>query len=82
MTIRKLTASDIEAAAALTPGWTAADYAAIARGDFPDRLCLITGERNGLVLASMVPPDAEILNIFVHPEARRQGQTRQGIHRL
>lgn len=75
--IRELTADDATAAAALTTGWSAADYLAIARIDFPDRFCLVTpdtsGKPAGLILASVVAPDAEILNLFVHPSLRRQG---------
>jgi len=73
MSIRDLTAADAPAAAALTLGWSAADYVAIARGDFPDRFCLVTDGISGLILASVVPPDAEILNVFVHSSMRRQG---------
>ncbi len=74
--IRDLLLSDAPAAAALTPDWPAETYAAIARRDFPDRFCLVntnpTGV-DGLLLASVVPPDAEILNIFVHPDRRGLG---------
>jgi ribosomal protein S18 acetylase RimI-like enzyme len=73
--IRDLHPTDAEAAAALTPDWSVDDYAAIARGDFPDRFCLIhTGPAlDALLLASVVPPDAEILNVYVHPSRRGQG---------
>jgi len=76
MTIRDLTEDDAPAAAALTVGWSAADYRAVARGDFPDRFCLVAAESanvSGLILASVVPPDAEILNVFVRSSIRRQG---------
>ena len=75
MTIRDLTPSDAEAAAALTPNWTVADYQAITRGDFPDRVCLVAIDKGlaGLILTSCVPPDAEILNVFVAPASRRRG---------
>lgn len=78
MTIRDLAPSDAEAAAVLTPGWTAADYQAIACGDFPDRVCLVSIDKGlaGLILTSCVPPDAEILNVFVAAAARRQGVAR------
>jgi ribosomal protein S18 acetylase RimI-like enzyme len=73
--IRDLLVSDAPAAAALTPDWSVEGYAAIARGDFPDRFCLVHGVENldGLLLASVVPPDAEILNVFVDPTQRRCG---------
>ena len=74
--IRDLLLSDALAAAALTPDWSADTYAAIARGDFPDRFCLVNASPAGvdaLLLASVVLPDAEILNVFVRPDRRRQG---------
>jgi len=74
--IRDLLPTDAPAAAALTPDWPADTYTAIARGDFPDRFCLVNTNPEGvdaLLLASVVSPDAEILNIFVHPDRRRQG---------
>src|SRR5258708_33294285 len=73
MIIRDLTSDDAETAAALTPGWSAEDYRRIANGDFPDRFCLVTPEVEGLIVCSVVPPDAEILNVFVHPSVRRMG---------
>jgi ribosomal-protein-alanine N-acetyltransferase len=71
--IRDLLPTDAPAAAALTPDWSVDDYIAVARGDFTDRLCLVHGNVNGLLLASVVPPDAEILNVFVDPAQRRRG---------
>jgi ribosomal protein S18 acetylase RimI-like enzyme len=75
--IRDLLPTDAPAAAALTPDWPADTYIAIARGDFPDRFCLAhtdpSGDPHALLLASVVPPDAEILNIFVRPDRRREG---------
>ena len=73
--IRDLLATDALAAGELTPDWSVDDYAAIARGDFPDRFCLVHSvERlDGLLLASVIPPDAEILNVYVHPAQRRKG---------
>jgi len=75
--IRDLLPTDAPAAAALTPDWPAEAYIGIARGEFPDRFCLAHTDRSGgphgLLLASVVPPDAEILNIFVHPDRRGQG---------
>jgi ribosomal-protein-alanine N-acetyltransferase len=73
MTIRDLTEADAAAAAALTQGWSAADYRAIARGDFPDRFCLVIGDLSALILASVVAPGAEILNVFMRSGLRRQG---------
>jgi ribosomal-protein-alanine N-acetyltransferase len=73
MMVRELTAEDADAAAALTPGWSAEDYRRTANGDFPDRFCLVTPVVSGLILCSLVPPDAEILNVFVHSSARRSG---------
>jgi ribosomal-protein-alanine N-acetyltransferase len=73
MTIRDLKESDAPAAAALTVGWSATAYLAVACGDFPDRFCLVTDDVSGLILASVVAPDAEILNVFVRSDLRRQG---------
>jgi ribosomal protein S18 acetylase RimI-like enzyme len=77
--IRDLLATDAPAAAALTPDWSVDDYAAIARGDFPDRFCLVhdvdhaVEKIDGLLLASVLPPDGEILNVFVDPAQRCRG---------
>lgn len=76
--IRDLTAADAEAAAALTTGWTAADYKAIAHGEFPDRFCLLAAsdEIEGVLVGSVIAPEAEIINIVVHPDRRRHGLAR------
>ena len=73
--IRDLLATDAPAAGALTPDWSVDDYAAIAHGDFPDRFCLVhdVEKIDALLLASVVPPDAEILNVYVRPDRRRCG---------
>jgi [ribosomal protein S18]-alanine N-acetyltransferase len=74
--IRDLLPADAAAATALTSDWSADSYAAIARGDFPDRFCLVQSGPaglDGLLLASVVLPDAEILNVFVHPDRRGRG---------
>jgi ribosomal-protein-alanine acetyltransferase len=79
VTIRPLVATDASGVAALDTGgpWTAADYERIARGEFPDRLCLVAeeppGRIGGVLLASLVVPDAEILNVAVDPALRRKG---------
>ena len=66
MTIRDLRPSDASAAASLTPEW---DYT----GAFANRICLVTDDVSGLVLVSVVPPEADILNLVVAPERRGQG---------
>ncbi len=73
MTIRELAPGDAATAAALTPGWSEADYLAIARGDSPSRLGLVIGEVEALLLASCIPPEAEILNLYVRSDLRRRG---------
>jgi ribosomal-protein-alanine N-acetyltransferase len=73
--IRAIRETDADAAARLTPTWSLDSYAAVARGEFPDRLCLVSAgdPLNGLILCSVVPPDAEILNLMVREDSRRRG---------
>jgi ribosomal-protein-alanine N-acetyltransferase len=75
--IRRLSPEDTAAASALDPRWSVTDLARIAGGEFPDRMALVAespgGHVAGLLLASLLPPEAEILNIVVQPEARRHG---------
>ena len=80
--IRDLLPTDASTAAALAADWSADTYTAIARGDFTDRFCLVHGEENldALLLASVVPPDAEILNVYVHPNQRRKGLATTLLH--
>lgn len=77
MKIRRLQTGDAAAVAALDPQWSAADLERIARGDFPERMALVAespaGQVSGVVLASLLPPDAEILNLVVDPGLRRKG---------
>lgn len=79
MTIRPLLPADAAAAAAMDYAvhWSAADYERIARGDFPERFCLVAeeppGRVGGLLLASVVQGDAEILNLAVEPSLRCRG---------
>jgi ribosomal protein S18 acetylase RimI-like enzyme len=80
--MRDLLPTHARAAAALTPDWSVDDYSAIARGDFPDRFCLvhIADTLDALLLASVVPPDAEILNVFVREDCRGQGIATKLLH--
>src|ERR1022692_1679560 len=80
--IRDLLPTDASTAAALAADWSADTYTAIARGDFTDRFCLVHCEENldALLLASVVPPDAEILNVYVHPNQRRKGLATTLLH--
>lgn len=77
MKIRRLEAGDAAAVAALDPQWSPADLARIARGAFSERLALVAespaGGVVGVVLASLIPPEAEIFNLVVAADARRQG---------
>lgn len=52
------------------PGWTAADFARMA--DDPTRL-ILTRKAAALIVISVIAPEAEILNIGVAPNHRRQG---------
>ena len=76
MKIRRLAPEDAAPAAALDRQWSADDWARIAEGKFPDRLALagdLEGRFSGFLLVSLLPPDAEILNLAVLPGMRRQG---------
>ena len=83
MTIRPLLPPEAGIVAAMASAmdyavhWTAADYERIVRGEFPERFCLVAeeppGHVAGLLLASVVTGDAEILNLAVEPALRRQG---------
>ena len=71
MTIRVMRSEDTASAAALDPAWTREAFLA------EHRMALVVEGSNrsiaGWVLLSVVPPEAEILNIVVAPEFRRRG---------
>ena len=83
MTLRNLLPSEAAAAAALDAAsstaahWSAADYERAARGEFPGRLAIVAeeplGRLGGLLLASLAPPEAEILNLVAAPALLRKG---------
>ena len=83
MTLRDLLPAEAEEAAALDAAsptaahWAAADYARLARGEFPARFCLVAeeppGRIGGLLLAVLAPPESEILNLVVAPALLRKG---------
>ncbi len=70
MTVRALQPEDAPSASALDPAWLPESFLA------SPRLALVAEEGGriaGWLLLSVVPPEAEILNIVVAPEYRRQG---------
>lgn len=85
MTLRDLELADIAEAAALTQEavargaarWSAADYERLARGEFPERFSVAAeeppGRLAGLLVASVVPPTGEILNLAVAAPLLRKG---------
>lgn len=83
MTIRLLlpaeaaTAAELDASAPAAAHWSALDYERVAGGEFPERFCLVAeeppGRLAGLLLASLKPPVAEILNLVVSEDLARKG---------
>ena len=85
MTVRDLLPAEAAEAAALNQDavargaadWSAADYERVARGEFPERFCLVAeeppGRLAGLLLASVSPPHGEILNLVVAAGLLRKG---------
>lgn len=70
MRVRPLQPEDAASASALDPPWTPESFFA------SHRTALVvetSGRIGGWLLLSVVPPEAEILNIVVAPEFRRQG---------
>ena len=84
MTVRALQPEDAASASALDPAWTPEAYFAT------HRLALVVEDRaggiGGWLLVSVVPPEAEILNLIVAPDQRRRGLAtallREGLERL
>lgn len=84
MTVRALQPEDAAAASALDPVWNADAFLA------PHRLALVaetpSGGIGGWLLLSVIPPEAEILNVVVAPEVRCQGLAtallKEGLDRL
>lgn len=84
MMIRTMWSEDAASASALDPVWTPETFFA------EHRLALVAeapqGAVGGWLLLSIVPPDAEILNLVVAPDLRRQGLAtallQKGLERL
>ena len=85
MTLRDLAPAEAAEAASLNAeavvrgaaAWSAGDYERLAQGAFPERFCLVAeeppGQLAGLLIASVVPPAGEILNLAVTAALLRKG---------
>jgi ribosomal-protein-alanine N-acetyltransferase len=84
VTVRTFRPEDAAQASAIDPAWTPETFVA------SHRLAIVaempSGKIGAWLLLSVVPPEAEILNIVAAPECRRQGLAtallREGLDRL
>lgn len=70
--------ADLHAACFPDSPWSASYIASLL--EMPSTHLLSTD--NGFLLASLVPPEAEILTLCVHPDARRSGQASRLVRSL
>lgn len=88
ITIRPLAADDLEAVLQIQAqcpemvAWSRASYAPVVRGEYPGWVAAAGSQVLGFVVSRQTGEEAEILNLAVLPEARRQGIGSQLVARV